>query len=78
MNARALSTDLLLGIVPLVLLVALWQSRVTFGYAPPTLLPDGFLVGGGKDGNFYLVDPAKMTNTSGDAVLATPKASSRP
>jgi hypothetical protein len=30
------------------------------GAASPTILPDGFLVGGGKDGNFYLLDPSKM------------------
>lgn len=31
------------------------------GAASPTILPDGFLVGGGKDGNFYLLDPSKLT-----------------
>ena len=30
------------------------------GAASPTLLPDGRLVGGGKDGNFYLLDPTQM------------------
>ncbi len=35
------------------------------GAASPTILPDGFLVGGGKDGNFYLLDPSKMKR-SGD------------
>jgi Legume lectin domain len=40
------------------------------GAASPTLLPDGFLVGGGKDGNFYLVDPSKMNNTGNSAALA--------
>ena len=44
MNARALSSDLLLGIVPLALLVALWQALVSFGYAPPTLLPSPGIV----------------------------------
>ena len=39
MNPRALSNDILLGIVPLALLVVLWQALVTFGYAPITLLP---------------------------------------
>jgi hypothetical protein len=39
------------------------------GAASPTLLPDGFLVGGGKDGNFYLIDPSKMTNTGSGAAL---------
>src|SRR3979490_2061081 len=39
MNARALSNDILLGIVPIALLIALWQALVTFGYAPVSLLP---------------------------------------
>jgi hypothetical protein len=30
------------------------------GAASPTLLPDGLLVGGGKDGNFYLLNPSLM------------------
>jgi hypothetical protein len=39
------------------------------GAASPTILPDGFLVGGGKDGNFYLLDPAKMSKTGAVATL---------
>ncbi|MGA7804190.1 ABC transporter permease [Bradyrhizobium sp.] len=39
MTARSASTDLLLGLVPIALLVALWQFLVSFGYAPVTLLP---------------------------------------
>jgi ABC-type nitrate/sulfonate/bicarbonate transport system permease component len=39
MNARAFSSEIALGIVPLALLVALWQALVAYGYAPPTLLP---------------------------------------
>ena len=39
MNARAVTSDVLLGIVPIALLVALWQALVSFGYAPATLLP---------------------------------------
>jgi outer membrane protein assembly factor BamB len=39
------------------------------GAASPTVLPDGFLVGGGKDGNFYLLDPAQMTKTGAAASL---------
>ena len=39
MNARALSNDILLGIVPIALLIALWQGIVSFGYAPASLLP---------------------------------------
>ena len=44
MNARALSTDIGLGILPIALVIALWQALVTFGYAPPTLLPSPELV----------------------------------
>ena len=44
MNARALSTDILLGIIPLILLVALWQGLAMSGYAPPALLPPPGLV----------------------------------
>jgi NitT/TauT family transport system permease protein len=39
MNARAISFDLLLGLIPIALLVAVWQALVSFGYAPVTLLP---------------------------------------
>ena len=39
MNSRALTTDVLLGLVPIALLVALWQALVSFGVAPVTLLP---------------------------------------
>ena len=44
MNARAVSAELALGIVPLALLVALWQAMVAYGYAPPTLLPSPGIV----------------------------------
>jgi hypothetical protein len=40
------------------------------GAASPTILPDGFLVGGGKDGNFNLIDPSKMTIGGSEAALA--------
>jgi ABC-type nitrate/sulfonate/bicarbonate transport system permease component len=39
MNARAVTSNALLGIVPIALVVALWQALASFGYAPPTLLP---------------------------------------
>ncbi|HVV43008.1 MAG TPA: ABC transporter permease [Nitrobacter sp.] len=39
MNARLVSTDLVLGVVPIVLVIAVWQGLVSFGYAPVTLLP---------------------------------------
>jgi ABC-type nitrate/sulfonate/bicarbonate transport system permease component len=42
MTARV--QDLLLGSVPLVLVIALWQALVSFGYAPATLLPPPGLV----------------------------------
>jgi ABC-type nitrate/sulfonate/bicarbonate transport system permease component len=39
MKARALTTDVLFGLVPIALLIAVWQALVSFGYAPVTLLP---------------------------------------
>jgi NitT/TauT family transport system permease protein len=39
MNARAVTSDLLLGLIPIALVVAVWQALVSFGYAPVTLLP---------------------------------------
>jgi len=39
MNARAITSDMLLGLIPIALLVAVWQALVSFGYAPVTLLP---------------------------------------
>ena len=39
MNARAITSDLLLGMIPIALLIAAWQALVSFGYAPATLLP---------------------------------------
>src|SRR3984957_2660318 len=44
MNIRAVTSDVLLGIVPIALSVALWQAIVSFGYAPVTLLPPPGLV----------------------------------
>ncbi|MBR0931567.1 ABC transporter permease subunit [Bradyrhizobium diazoefficiens] len=37
--ARFLSPNSLLGIAPIVLIVALWQGLVSFGFAPAVLLP---------------------------------------
>jgi len=31
--------DLLLGLLPIVLVLLLWQALISFGYAPPSLLP---------------------------------------
>jgi ABC-type nitrate/sulfonate/bicarbonate transport system permease component len=44
MNARAVTSDVLLGIVPIALVIVLWQALVSFGYAPVTLLPPPGLV----------------------------------
>jgi ABC-type nitrate/sulfonate/bicarbonate transport system permease component len=44
MNARAISTDVLLGAAPIALLIAAWQAMVSFGYAPASLLPPPWLV----------------------------------
>src|SRR5690242_1837565 len=39
MNARAVTSDLLLGFIPIALVIGVWQGLVSFGYAPVTLLP---------------------------------------
>jgi ABC-type nitrate/sulfonate/bicarbonate transport system permease component len=39
MNARTLTSDLLLGAIPIALLIAVWQALVSLGYAPVALLP---------------------------------------
>ena len=39
MNGRALTTDVLLGAIPVALLIGVWQAINSFGYAPPALLP---------------------------------------
>jgi len=44
MNARGLAIDVLLGVVPIALAVAVWQAISSFGYAPVTLLPPPGLV----------------------------------
>src|SRR3979411_2198191 len=44
MNVRAVTTDILLGIVPIALLVALWQAIASFGYAPATMWPPACLL----------------------------------
>src|SRR6201994_3107879 len=44
MNARAVTSDLILGVIPIALSVALWQAIVSFGHAPATLLPPPGLV----------------------------------
>ncbi len=44
MNSRALTTDVLLGAIPIALVIAVWQAINSFGYAPPALLPPPGLV----------------------------------
>jgi ABC-type nitrate/sulfonate/bicarbonate transport system permease component len=44
MNARAVTMDVLLGMLPIALLIALWQAIDSLGYAPATLLPPPGLV----------------------------------
>ncbi len=39
MKGRALASDVLLGLLPIALVIALWQALDSFGYAPVTLLP---------------------------------------
>jgi NitT/TauT family transport system permease protein len=39
MKQHSLSADVLLGLVPIGLLVALWQGLISFGFAPVALLP---------------------------------------
>ncbi len=39
MNRRILTTELMLGAIPIALLLALWQALVSFGFAPVTLMP---------------------------------------
>ena len=39
MNVRAVTSDLLLGLIPIALVIAVWQALVTFGFAPLKLLP---------------------------------------
>src|ERR1700709_511670 len=44
MTGRAHSADILLGIAPIAMVIALWQALVPFGYAPVSLLPPPGLV----------------------------------
>ncbi|MBV9565311.1 MAG: ABC transporter permease subunit [Bradyrhizobium sp.] len=44
MSARRFTIDGLIGAIPIALLIGLWQALVSFGYAPPTLLPPPGLV----------------------------------
>src|SRR5579871_2377147 len=44
MNRRGITTDVLLGLIPIALLLAIWQGTVSFALVPPTLLPPPSLV----------------------------------
>jgi ABC-type nitrate/sulfonate/bicarbonate transport system permease component len=39
MKAQAITKELALGLFPILLLAGVWQGIVSFGYAPPALLP---------------------------------------
>jgi NitT/TauT family transport system permease protein len=63
MNIRAISTDVLLGIVPIALSVVAWQGISSFGYAPVTLLPPGLV--------FMRLAQRLATDTFQHAIVAT-------
>jgi ABC-type nitrate/sulfonate/bicarbonate transport system permease component len=44
MNTRVVAADLLLGMVPIALVVGVWQAIASLGYAPASLLPAPGLV----------------------------------
>jgi ABC-type nitrate/sulfonate/bicarbonate transport system permease component len=44
MIAGTLRRDIALGIIPILLVGLVWQATVSFGYAPPSLLPPPLLV----------------------------------
>jgi ABC-type nitrate/sulfonate/bicarbonate transport system permease component len=64
MNARNLTSDLLLGAIPIALLIAAWQGLVSFGYAPVTLLPPPGQV-------FYRMAQQLLTSTYQEDIAAT-------
>src|SRR3954451_17896171 len=64
MNARAFTSDLLLGVIPIALLIAVWQALVSFGYAPVTLLPPPGWV-------FYRMVQQLLTSTFQQEIAAT-------
>jgi len=64
MNARAVTSDLLLGAIPIALLLAVWQGLVSFGYAPTTLLPPPGQV-------FYRMAQQLVTATFQQEIAAT-------
>ncbi len=44
MNGRGITTDIVFGLIPILLLLAIWQGTVSLGLAPATLLPPPGLV----------------------------------
>jgi len=44
MKGRSITSDVLLGLAPIMLLLVIWQGAVSFGFAPATLLPPPGLV----------------------------------
>ena len=64
MNARAVTIDVLLGMVPIALLIALWQALSSFGYAPVTLLPPPGIV-------FVRLAQQLLTNAFQQEIAAT-------
>jgi ABC-type nitrate/sulfonate/bicarbonate transport system permease component len=64
MNARTVTSDVLLGAIPIALLIAVWQGLVSFGYAPVTLLPPPGRV-------FYRMVQQLLTSTYQQDIAAT-------
>ncbi len=64
MNVRSVTTDVLLGLVPIALAIALWQAISSFGYAPVTLLPPPGLV-------FHRLTQQLLTSSFQHAIGAT-------
>jgi ABC-type nitrate/sulfonate/bicarbonate transport system permease component len=62
--SRAATSDILVGLIPIALSIAVWQALVSFGYAPPTLLPPPGRV-------FTRLAQQLMTDTFQQDVLAT-------
>src|SRR5215475_8741477 len=64
MNARSFTSDLLLGVIPIALAIAVWQALVSFGYAPVTLLPPPGQV-------FYRMVQQLLNTTYQEDIVAT-------
>jgi ABC-type nitrate/sulfonate/bicarbonate transport system permease component len=64
MNRRDAARDVLLGLIPIALILAIWQGTVSFGLAPPTLLPPPGLV-------FMRMAQLLATSSFNQEILAT-------